>query len=337
MKIGIDAMGGDYAPVEIVKGAALASKDMDLELVLFGKEEQIRSILAKCSYDEKRITIVNSSEIIENEDDPIRAVRRKKDSSLVRGLDALSEKQIDALVCAGNTGAIIAGSVFKLGRLSGVSRPSLTPIIPTDHGFAAILDAGANAECTPENLYEFAVMGSFYIEKVYDIHRPRVGLVNIGAEEHKGTPLTRQSYQLLKESNLNFIGNLEARDIPAGAADVIVTDGFTGNVILKLTEGLGIIFSKYVKELFIKNTLTKCAALLVKKGLLAFKKKLDYKEYGGAPLLGIDGVVIKAHGSSDSKAIHSAIRQAEKFVTSDVLSSIRKYLTNQERRNAKNE
>ncbi len=324
MKIIVDAMGGDLAPKEQVAGAMKAAKELDVDIILCGREEDIKRELELLGEDTDRIEIHNCTEVVENEDDPIRAVRRKKDSSLVVGMKLLHEGKADAIVTSGNTGAVIAAAVFELGRVKGISRPAIAPLIPTIPGKPMLLlDSGANAVCTPQNLLGFAIMGAHYMENVLGIKNPTIGLVNIGVEEKKGTPLAKDTYQLLKSADVNFIGNLEARRIPHGDADVAVTDGFTGNVILKLMEGMGDFMKSALKGILMKNTLSKLSALTMKSGLKEFKKKFDYKEHGGAPLLGVDGLVIKAHGSSDAKAFSAAIAQAKKAVETDLLGKIK--------------
>jgi len=318
MKIILDAMGGDFAPKEQVLGGCFAAEKLGVEIILVGDENQIKKEMELYNGDKSSVSIYHCSEKIENDDDPIRSVRKKKDSSVVVGMQLLKDGKGDAFVCSGNTGALIAAASLTLGRLEGIERPALTPILPTQKGPAALLDAGANSMCSPENLYYFAIMGSYYMQEVMNIKNPRVGLVNIGIEEHKGSKLTKEAFELLKKAPINFIGNIEARNIPYGDADVIVTDGFTGNVILKLTEGLGKFFTGEIKSIFLKNIKTKIASIFVKDGLKEFKNKLDYKEFGGAPLLGVDGIVIKAHGSSDSRAIYNAVRQAKKAVEANL-------------------
>ena len=313
MKIIVDAMGGDYAPKEQVLGAAKAAKELDIDIILCGREEDIKRELEAAGETADRIEIHNCTEVVENEDDPIRGVRRKKDSSLVVGMKLLHEGKADAIVSSGNTSAVIAAAVFELGRIKGISRPAIAPMIPTIPGKPLLmLDSGANSICTPDNLLGFAIMGSHYMENILGIENPKVGLVNIGVEEKKGTPLTKETYQLLKTADINFAGNLEARQIPHGDVDVAVTDGFTGNVILKLMEGMGEFMKSALKGILMKNTITKLSALTMAGGLKEFKKKFDVKEHGGAPLLGVDGMVVKAHGNSDAKAFCAAIRQAKK-------------------------
>lgn len=324
MRIILDAMGGDLAPKEQVLGAAKAVEELGVEILLCGKQEEIEKVLAEAGVKSDKIEIHNCTEVVENEDDPIRSVRRKKDSSLVVGMKLLKEGKADALVTAGNTGAVIAASVFELGRIKGISRPALAPVLPTIPGKPLLLlDSGANSVCTPENLLGFAIMGSHYMENIMGIEKPKVGLINIGVEEKKGTPVIKDAYKLLKEADINFAGNLEARRIPHGDADVAVADGFTGNVVLKLIEGMGDFMKSAMKDIFMKNIMSKLSALALSSGLKEFKKKFDYKEHGGAPLLGVDGMVIKAHGSSDAKAVFSAIRQAKKAVETDLLNKIK--------------
>lgn len=323
MKIGFDGMGGDHGPIETVKGAVEALTLIQGSIVIYGDEKQLKSELSKYSYDTARISIVATTEVIENDDKPVKAIKTKSDSSMVVGLKALRKGDIDAFVSAGNTGALLAGGLLKVGRIKGINRPALCTIYPTMHGASVLVDAGANAECKSRNLLEFAYMGSLYAEKVVGIQNPKVGLVNIGAEETKGTPLYIESHQLLKETDLNFIGNVEARDIPSGKVDVIVADGFTGNIILKLTEGVAIQLVGGLKKQIVKNTIGKIGGLLVKKNLSDFKKVLDYTEYGGAPLLGVNGLVVKGHGSSNSKAFKNAIKYAEVAAKSGLVDEIK--------------
>lgn len=323
MKIAIDAMGGDHAPMEIVKGSIDALKSIKGDLVFYGDEEKIKIELSKYSYDESRVSIHHTSELILNEDKPVQAIRRKKDSSMVVGLLDLKEKNVDCFISAGNTGAVLAGGLLKVGRIKGIDRPCLCSVYPTYKGISVLTDAGANADCKPRNLYEFAWMGSVYAEKVLDIDKPKVGLVNIGAEQGKGNALVNEVYPLLEESELNFVGNAEGRDLPSGDYDVIVADGFTGNVILKLSEGVVKTFSSILKDAIMSSFTGKIGGALLKGSLGNMKKKMDYTEYGGAPLLGVEGIVVKAHGSSNAKAFMNAIRYAEKCVDQDVLGAIK--------------
>lgn len=323
MKIGFDAMGGDHAPVENVKGAVESLEMISGDIVLYGDESMIKNELSKYKHDSARIEIVHTTEVIENDDKPVKAIKSKSDSSMVVGLKALRKGDVDAFVSAGNTGALLAGGLFKVGRIKGIDRPAICTIYPTMEGASVLVDAGANAECKPRNLIEFAYMGSMYAEKILGIDNPRVALVNIGAEETKGTPLYIETHQLLKQTELNFVGNVEGRDVPAGKVDVIVADGFTGNIILKLTEGVALSLVKGLKREIMKNTIGKIGGLLLKKNLGDFKKMLDYTEYGGAPLLGINGLVVKAHGSSNAKAFKNAIKYAQLGVQTNLVNEIK--------------
>lgn len=322
MRIAIDAMGGDHAPVETVKGAIEALKEISATMVLIGTEDLIKKELSKYDYDESRVEIIATTEVVENEDKPVIAIKRKKDSSMVVGFDKVRSGEIDALISAGNTGALLAGGLLRVGRIKGVDRPALTTVFPTFSGMFVMADVGANAECKPRNLLEFGIMGSIYAENVLGIKNPKVGLINIGTEEGKGTPLVNEAYDLLKASDLNFIGNVEARDIPERKADVLVTDGFTGNVVLKLTEGVAKSFMGELKSIFMSNFLTKISAGIIKGNLRGLKTKMDYTEYGGAPLLGVKAPIVKAHGSSNAKAFKNAIKYAEKYVSNDIIEKI---------------
>lgn len=322
MKIVVDAMGGDHGPMVTVPGAIEAIKYYDTRIILTGNQEIIDEELRKYDYPKDKIEIVHCSETIDNEDKPVNAIRRKKDSSMVVALNLVKEGKADAIISAGNTGALLAGGLFVLGRIKGIDRPALAPVYPTTKGVSVLIDGGANADCKPRNILEFGIMGSIYASKVLGIHNPKVCTVNIGIEEGKGNELVKEAYKICKNANFNFQGNVEAREIPAGYADVIICDGFTGNVILKLTEGLGTTIFKILKEEFTKTPLRKLGAIILKRGLKDFKKRFDYTEYGGAPFLGVNGVLIKAHGSSDAKAIMNAIRQAKLFVENSIIEEI---------------
>ncbi len=323
MKIAIDAMGGDHAPHEIVKGTIDALNDVKATLVLVGDEEAIKNELSKYTYDSSRIEIHATTEVVENCDKPVSAIRTKADSSMVVGLKQVRQKEFDGFISAGNTGALLAGGAMKVGRIKGIERPALGTALPTMKGFTVLLDSGANAECKARNLKEFAIMGSLYSQLILGVENPKVSLVNVGEEETKGTPVVQEAYQLLKEEkSINFAGNIEGREIFAGVTDVIVCDGFTGNVILKLLEGMAKGFGDLLKGVFTASPKNMFAAALVKKDLDGFKKKLDYKEYGGAPLLGVNGNVVKAHGSSDAKAIKNAIKYATRFAEADLVQKI---------------
>jgi glycerol-3-phosphate acyltransferase PlsX len=314
MRIAVDAMGGDNAPVAIVKGCIQARDEYKVSIVLSGKEEEIKKILEKNTSDFSNIEILNAEEVITNEDKPVMALRRKKDSSLVKALYAVKNKEADAVVSAGSTGALLAGATLIAGRINGIERPAIGTLIPNmNGGFALLIDSGANVDSKPEFLYDFAIMGDIYLKKVLDITSPRIALANIGAEKTKGDKLTVETYELLENTilPLNFIGNIEAREILQGKADIIVCDGFVGNMILKTLEGTVLEIMKGLKNELMSSTRTKIGAALIKPALVNFKNKLDYSEHGGAPILGVKEIVVKAHGSSDEKAFKNAIRQAK--------------------------
>lgn len=324
MKIIVDAMGGDNAPVEIVKGCVQAVSEMDVELVLVGREAEVRAELEKNAYLGDKITVLNADEVIYTEEDPLEAIRGKKNSSMVVGLTALKNGEGDAFVSAGSTGALISGATLIVKRIKGIRRAALAPIMPSVNGCFLMVDAGANSECTAGFLKQFAIMGSVYMQRVMGIDAPRVGLVNIGTEEDKGTEVVKSANKLLKQIPINYTGYIEAREIPLGGADVVVCDGFCGNVILKFMEGMGSAFGKMLKGVFYKNIITKLAALMVKSGITDIKKSMDYTEHGGAPVLGVRKPVIKAHGSSNAKALCSAIRQTKKLLDCDLVGNITK-------------
>ncbi|ANU19678.1 phosphate acyltransferase [Planococcus plakortidis] len=320
MKIAIDAMGGDNAPKEIIDGVKKALEAFsDVEILLYGQQEKIDEYIKP----QDRLTIIHCSEVIEAEDDPVRSVRRKKDASMVRMAEAVKEGKADAAVSAGNTGALMSAGLFIVGRIDGVDRPALAPTLPTMDGKGFLmLDLGANADAKPEHLVQYAIMGSIYAEKVRGVQNPTVGLLNIGTEEKKGNELTKSAFPLLKEAPVNFIGNVESRDLLNGAADVVVTDGFTGNMVLKTIEGTAMNVFAMIKDVFMASAKTKFAAMLVKNDLSALKGMLDYSEYGGAGLFGLKAPVIKAHGSSNGTAFYNAIRQARTMVEHDVAGKI---------------
>ncbi|MGI6205577.1 MAG: phosphate acyltransferase PlsX [Anaerovoracaceae bacterium] len=323
MKIAIDGMGGDNAPQEIVKGCVEAARMIDDEIYIVGVEDAIRKELKNYISIPGNIKIVNATQVITGEDQPVKAVRAKKDSSLIKAISLVREGICDAVISAGNTGALMAGSLFILGRIKGIERPAIGTSYPQADGSPTFLvDAGANAECKPSQLVQFATMGSIYMEKVIGVENPSVGLINIGTEEHKGTPVLKETYQLLKESNINFCGNIEARDIPYHPADVFVCDGFTGNNILKLTEGMAQRYMALLKDMFKSNVVTKMSAVAMMGKLKELKELMDYSEYGAAPLLGIKGVVLKMHGSSKSNAVKNAIIKGRKYVEENVVGII---------------
>lgn len=326
MIIAIDAMGGDHAPLEPVLGALEALKTIKSDILLIGDENQIKAILKDKTYDASRVSIRHTTEVIDNEDKPVKAIKSKKDASMVVGFKLLKDKDVDCLLSAGNTGALLAGGLLKVGRIKGIDRPALCSVYPTSKGISVLTDAGANADCKPRNLYEFAVMGSIYAEKILGIQSPKVGLANIGVEEGKGNALVIESFPILKESHLNFIGNAEVRDVPEGVCDVIVCDGFTGNVILKVSEGVAKSFTGMLKTQIMASKIMSIAGLVLKPAFGALKKKMDYAEYGGAPFLGVDGLLIKAHGSSHSKAFMNGIKYAEKCLDENLVECIREEL-----------
>lgn len=327
MRIAIDAMGGDEGLKVTVKGSLLAVEELGVNMVLVGKEDLIKEELSKYKYNDDKIEIVNAREIITNEDEPARAIRRKKDSSMTVGFNMLKEKKVDAFISAGSTGALLSGGLLIVKRIKGIERPALATVYPTKSGMSLLLDVGANMDCKAKYLEQFAIMGSIYSEKILNKTNPKVGLINIGEEKEKGNSLTKETYELLENTqNINFCGNIEGRNIPDGHMDVLVCDGFVGNTILKLTEGLGMSFFSMLKEVFMKSIKNKFGALLLKSSFKDFSKQLDYTEYGGAPLLGVRGIVIKAHGSSNDIAIKNAIRQAKQSVENKVIENIEKTL-----------
>ena len=327
MKIIIDAMSGDNAPGEIVKGAILAQTESGVDITLVGREEAVRACLAENgAADNGHITVVNAPEIIDMHDDPSTAVRRKKDSSMAVALDLLKNGAGDAVISAGNTGALLTGATLVVKRIKGIRRAAMAPVLPNGGKGALLIDCGANVECTPEYLLQFGFMGSFYARKVLGIAQPRVGLLNNGSEETKGTELCKAAYALLSEAGeagrIHFIGNVEGSDVFSGKVDVIVTDGFTGNVLLKTIEGTAKFLMKNLKQTLTSSLKTKLGALLVKNEMQGLKKMLDVSEVGGTAFLGILKPVIKAHGNSNARAIASAVRQAVAFVNAGVTADI---------------
>ena len=323
MKIIVDAFGGDNAPLEIIKGARQAIDELSVLVVLTGNEEIIKKVAEENGISLDGIEIVDAPEVVDICEDPKVVLRAKRNSSLGKGFDLLAEGKGDAFVSAGSTAAVVVGATLIVKRLKGVKRAALATVMPGDKKSYMLMDIGANAVCRPEMLLQFGIMGEVYMNKVMGVEKPETALVNIGAEETKGTELQLEAYKLMKEGGLNFIGNIEPRYIPEGNADVVVCDGFTGNVILKLTEGVAKTFSANLKRIFKKNIITILAAALVSGGIKDFKKKMDYTEHGGAPLLGLTKPVIKAHGSSNAKAIKNAIRQAKIMVESNTISLIK--------------
>ena len=322
MKIIIDAMGGDHAPEAPIEAAVKAAKELDVNIALVGKDEVMRAELAKYKYPSDKIEIVNADEVITNHEEPTKAVKSKKNASVVVAANMLKNGEGDAMLSMGNTGALLVSGLLIVGRIKGVLRPALATLLPTAQGAKMLIDAGANTNCRPENLVQFGIMGSIYMNKIFGIAEPKVGLMSNGEEEGKGDDLTKSTYPRMKNAPFNFIGNIEGRDVMEGNADVMVCDGFVGNVILKTVEGMGSVVGKKVKGIFTKNLFTKMGAVFVLKSLDEFKQAMDYREYGGAPLLGTKKPVIKGHGSSDAKAVYSAIIQAKKFVETDIINEI---------------
>ncbi len=323
MKIVVDGFGGDNAPLCVLQGSEMAVKEYGVEIIITGDEEIIKKTAKENNISLDGIEIVHTTDVIEVCEDPTTILKEHNNSSMAAALKLLAEKKADAFVGAGSTGALVVGASLIVRRMKGIKRVALGTVIPAKGGCYMLMDSGANVECRPEMFKQFALMGSIYMENIIGVKNPRVALVNIGAEETKGSQLQIDSYKLLKESDeVNFIGNIEARDVPLGEADVVVADGFTGNVMLKLTEGLAKYLMGELKGVFTSGLKSKLAAAMVMKNIKGMKDSLDYKEYGGAPLLGSSMPVIKAHGSSDGYAFKNAIRQAKEFVETDVNAKI---------------
>ncbi len=329
VKVALDGMGGDNAPLEIVKGAVEAvNESKDIKVYITGLEEVISAELKKYTYDNDRIEVVNATEIIEMAEPPVMAIRRKKDSSLVKAMNLVKEGTCDGIVSAGSTGATLVGAQLIVGRIKGVERSPLAPLIPTVNGSSLLIDCGANVDARSSHLLQFAKMGAVYMESVMGIKNPKVGIVNIGAEEEKGNALVKETYPLLKNCpDINFIGSVEARDIPFGAADVYVCEAFTGNVILKMYEGVGSALISKVKEGMMSSLKSKIGALLVKDALKTTLKSFQTDEYGGAPMLGLNGLVVKTHGSSKSKEIKNSILQCIAFKEQHINQKIKDKLS----------
>ena len=326
VRVAVDAMGGDNAPLEIVKGAVEALElRKDLKVILVGPEETVRAELKKYSYDEARVEVVNASEVIEMAEPPVNAIRKKKQSSIVVGMNMVKQKEADAFVSAGSSGAILVGGQVIVGRIKGIERPPLAPLIPTEKGVSLLIDCGANVDARASHLVQFAKMGSIYMENVLGIKNPRVAIVNIGAEEEKGNALVKETFPLLKEcTDINFVGSIEAREIPHGEADVIVCEAFVGNVILKLYEGLAGTLVGAIKKGMMSTLRSKIGAALALPALKSTLKAFDATQYGGAPLLGLNGLVVKTHGSAKAVEITNSIFQCVTFKEQDINGKIRK-------------
>jgi glycerol-3-phosphate acyltransferase PlsX len=318
-------MGGDFAPGVVVDGAVQAARDLGLEIVLVGRQEAVQAELSNYDTSGLAVQVHHASEVIEMDEHPAAAVKAKKDASMVVGMDLVRQHDVDAFFTAGNSGGALAAALFRLGRIRGIQRPALSTIFPsqTPQGYCFLLDIGANADCKPEYLLQFAIMGSAYSERVLGVPNPRVAIVSNGEEEGKGNQLVQETVPLLKASGLNFVGNAEGKDIPWGHADVVVTDGFTGNVIIKLAEGVSSLLLDLIKDEIMQRKVSKVGALLAKPAFGAVRRRLDYREYGGAPLLGVDGVVFVGHGRSDALAVRNGIRMTAQAVENGILDAIK--------------
>jgi len=327
----VDAMGGDNAPEAIVNGCLDAVGEAEgFDILLIGNEDKIREILSKRTYDQSRIKIHHASEVITVEDTPTKAIKSKKDSSMVVGFKLLKERQGDIFLSCGNSGALMAGALFIVGRVKGVDRPAIAAIVPTKKGNGLIMDAGLNTICKPINYLQFGVMGSIYMKEMLGIDNPKVGLLNIGAEVGKGNETLKHAYALLSEANINFAGNVEGNDVPLGNVDVVVCDGFAGNVMLKFYEGAASFLIGMLKDIYLKNIKTKLSALMIKKEMKQFKKVMDADVQGGAPILGVNGLVLKSHGSSNARTIKNVVIKASKFAKTKVIDKIREEFVNME-------
>lgn len=323
MRIFVDAMGGDFAPQAPVAGAIEALRRFpDMEIELAGDLSQVEPLLTDCDDVRSRITLVDAPEVITNHESPVMGVRQKKQSATVIGMLKLRDKEVDGFVSAGSTGAVLAGGMFRLGRIPGVERPALAPLMPNGKGHFLLIDCGANVDCKPEYLQVFGIMGDAYMKGVMGMKEPRVGLINIGAEAEKGNALVKATYPLMEKAPYHFVGNVEARDITADVADVLVADGFTGNVVLKFMEGVAGTLLGIIKQEIMNDTRSKLGGLMAKPAFRRVKKLMDYQEVGGAPLLGVQGAVVKAHGSSSAHAFACAIAQLVKMIEGNVVSII---------------
>lgn len=327
-KIIVDAFGGDNAPLAALKGSELAVKELGVNIVLVGSEPEIHRVALQNDISLVGMEIIHAPAIFDMHAEPTSVLKENGDTSLAVGLKALAEGKGDAMVSAGSTGALAVGATFITKRIKGIKRPAIATVIPTPKSRFLLVDAGANAECRPEMLLSFGVMGAKYVELSMGVKNPRVGLLNNGTEDTKGDKLRVETYQLLKNSPLNFVGNIEAREVMSDKCDVLVTDGFSGNIVLKLSEGVALSFYGLIKQAFVRGTISKLAALMVKKNLRSMKKLMDYSEVGGAPLLGVKKAVIKAHGSSNDRAFKNAIRQANAFASSGAITAISEFYQN---------
>lgn len=322
--------GGDNAPLEIIKGCEAAIKSLDIDIILTGREDEIRKVAEENQVSLERMEIVDAPEVLTMEDHAGAIMKEKQDSSMAEGLRLVAEGKGDAFVSAGNSGALVVGATMIVKRIKGIKRVSFAPMVPNSNGFFMLIDGGANVDCRPEMLLQFGIMGSIYLEKVIGVEKPRIGLANVGTEDHKGGELQRQAFAMLKESKLNFIGNIEARDISNDGADVVVTDGFTGNIILKMFEGVVTMVMGKFKEVFTKNTKNKMATAILLKDMTELKKTMDYNEYGGAPVMGASKPVFKVHGSAKARTLESALRLTKAYVEKNVTEEISRAISQQE-------
>ena len=322
MKIIIDAFGGDNAPLEIIKGCRMAADELGVEILLTGSEEKIRACARENNISLDGMEILDCADVLTMEDDPS-AIRTRKDTSMAVGLRALAEGKGDAFASAGNSGALVVGATLFVRRIKGIRRAAFGQVIPTGTGCSMVLDIGANVECRPSDMVQFGMMGSAYLEKVMGIKNPTVGLANVGTEDHKGGPFQHEAFALLKDSGLNFIGNIEGRDLPEGRVDVVVCDGFTGNIMLKVYEGVAMVLMDKIKGVLTKGLKNKLAAAMVYGDMKAMKKEFDYNEYGGAPVLGTNKPVFKIHGSAKAKTVCSAIRLLKNYVSENVVEDLK--------------
>ena len=328
VRVAVDAMGGDNAPGEIVKGAVQAVQaEKDIKVFLVGRQDAVNAELAKYTYDKEKIEVVNAEEVIEMAEPPVNAIRKKKQSSLVIGMNMIKHQEADAIVTAGSTGATLVGGQVLVGRIKGIERPPLAPLVPTEKGVSLLIDCGANVDARPSHLVQFAQIGSIYMENIVGIKNPRVAILNIGAEEEKGNQLVKETFPLLKECpGINFIGSIEAREIPHGGADVIVCEAFAGNIVLKLYEGVAATLLSKVKEGLMSSLRSKIGALLIKPALKQTLKSFDASQYGGAPLLGLNGLVVKTHGSAKAIDVKNSILQCVTFKQQDINGKIKEHI-----------
>ena len=328
VRVAVDAMGGDNAPGEIVKGAVEAVQaEKDIKVFLVGRQDAVNAELAKYTYDKEKIEVVHAEEVIEMAEPPVNAIRKKKQSSLVIGMNMIKHQEADAIVTAGSTGATLVGGQVLVGRIKGIERPPLAPLVPTEKGVSLLIDCGANVDARPSHLVQFAQIGSIYMENIVGIKNPRVAILNIGAEEEKGNQLVKETFPLLKECpGINFIGSIEAREIPHGGADVIVCEAFAGNIVLKLYEGVAATLFSKVKEGLMSSLRSKIGALLIKPALKQTLKSFDASQYGGAPLLGLNGLVVKTHGSAKAIDVKNSILQCVTFKQQDINGKIKEHI-----------